>query len=547
MIVSGLISRHYTPATFDEMTLANQRIVTVSEAKTINVHAPSDTAVEFWYAGSKVADMTDAGSGNWTCTWTPTSTDYTGSVAKAVGNNSGSSQELVVVVATANRIANTNLMTWTLVGNTMTRTSGIADPFGGTSAYRFTMPVTPPATDTGVNQNGGMSPSLTTNNHSIEMWYRRSSHPTAPKAFSITVSGGGGGRIDCVEGWSFVNKSFMQVVERRADGWERVWVTLVDQASATSQWFINISDSLFATNGYVGGEYIDIAFVRSIDAQLPFTINQQLSFYLESVSGVQEIYAARHPYTSTLPTAGISNHWHVIVIKPTGWTKAGNYKTIFFYPAIVDTGEAVQGGTIQTLLAAGDYANTHNCVLIVCKLGNNNQYAGRQWGGVNTNGDYNRSAYWGELMPFVARKFLGASSNPNKMACCGYSATGWAALAVMIRHTDNIGIAASFDAPHTASYTFGGAGFDQSFTTEANWSTFNPIERIAPDKVKLSDRTRIVLEGYTIYDTHFAALVEEMDAEGVPYLANDTDFGGHRFSSGWLPTAISNMISLMDD
>jgi hypothetical protein len=195
----------------------NQEIITEDIAYNIVVSARGNTVVTIYDGVTELGQATDNLDNTFTYAWTPASPDYDVNLT-AVGDVTGISENVVVVVAEANAISQ-DFTNWTKSNASITVTGGQADPDGGTAAYLVTGYA---ATNTQMRINKAATVTPTEFNSGFEIWAK----PNGLNVLMIYPLESGAdnyGYLDLSSGQSLAVNAFIKIVETKDDGWVRVW------------------------------------------------------------------------------------------------------------------------------------------------------------------------------------------------------------------------------------------------------------------------------------------------------------------------------------
>lgn len=523
---------------------SNQEILTVSTAYSVSVSAPADSSVDFYVNGSLLSAMTNAGGGVFTYSWTPASIASSVSV-KATGNVTGDTPTYIVTVAEANLIA-TNMTTWTVSGCTITAAAGVTHPDGTGAVYE----VKPTAAGTASRTfYRTVSPAPSVFSSGYEIWVgTKAGSPTNVLSFNNAVANT---FYDFVTDMNECGNMYSAVVETRVVAgitWKRCQVQRLSTAPSAQATMFHYLCKTTNTNSYdiTAGElascgiYVcDPRWVGS--TSLPFTPRQKMACYRDTAFvGTGERWYYKHPFVDTESNmAGGPGGLTIRVLKPTGWTKTGNYKVLYCLPALIDTTETSLGhATATQTMIDGDYHNTYNCVVVIPYDRNN-----FLWWGCKADGSANTH----DFMAFVLRQWtidlLGASPDRNKHVLLGYSKSAFAAHSLMLRHSDKFGYAAGWDSPLINAWPNNQT--PDAFTTQAQFNLYDPIQ-LLPTKVSaIDDKRRILVMGYEVFESETNAFMTALNSYNVSYYLRLVDEGVHSWgTTTWVPVAVAELMKL---
>ena len=513
---------------------ANQEIVTVSVEYTVSVLSYVDTEVSIYDGETLLGAATDNEDGTFSYAWTPETEDYDVNLI-AVGNVSGNSTTISVVVAESNAISQ-DFTNWSKKNASITVTGGQADPDGGTAAYLVTGYE---ATNTQMQINKAATVTPTEFNSGFEIWAK----PNGLNVLMIYPLEDGSNNyayIDLESGQSRVSDALVKIVERKSDGWVRIWFNFQDALAGPKSYYLYLCNTIGDLSPDVSaGEGMYLFEPRTASTgTLPFTDYQKLSaMYVSTVSGVEQ-WEYRHPFINT--SADLSASARVLeVIRPTSWSASGSYPTLHALPAL---GKSIENAALD--FTSGDYANTYNCVIVMPRF---DEPGGKiPWYGMKNDNTDNQHGFVADVMTAFSEEFLAGASGKENHLLLGYSKSANGAYSLILRNPTKFGYACGWDGPwvldwDTEAVSF---GLDTAFGTEAQFDLYDPYQILAANVASVNDKKRLVLLGYETFQQDQVDMKALLDANSVLYTYDATDTGDHSFGGGWLDDAVAELFAL---
>lgn len=515
----------------------NQEIVTANVEYAVSVYAPSDTAVTLYDGATEIGAMTDAGGGTFTYAWTPSATPDYDINLNVIGNVSGQSASIKVVAAEANTI-DQNITTWSKSNASITITGGQADPDGGTSAYLVTGYE---ATNTQMRINKASSGTPTEFNNGFEVWAK----PNGYNVLMIYPLEDGGNHycyIDLTTGQTAGTAYYCKIVERKEDGWVRIWTNMANAATAGQKniYFYFCNAFLDNSPDTTAGQGMYLYQPRSTNGVLPFTQYQKMQVYKASEASGVEIWEYRHPFIrSAADTESAVVRRTIEVIKPTGWSAAGSYRNLHLLPAL---GKGVED--YMAAVASADYATTYSCVIAAPRFAEASGSV--QWYGQKNDGTDDQHAFVAEVMPGFMEEFLAGASGRENHFLCGYSKSANGAYSLILRNPTVFGYAAGWDGAWVINWASENVslGLNTAFGTEAQWQLYDPYQILTSNLAAVNDKTRLVLHGYETFQSDQVDMKALLDANGIGCDYNAADTNNHSYAGGWLPGALAALFGL---
>lgn len=517
---------------------ADRTIVPVGTVTTVTVRAPDDTAVAIHDRTRKLGDAVDAGEGVFTFAWAPAAPDDAIALT-AVGDAAGSSAAVRILAdATGTRVP-ASVASWQK-NNKAVVTTGMADPFGGTSACKvaasgtFTSP-------TSIQLSAVPSPAMTRADCGLEFWAR----PGEMTAIAFHSGGQNQCQLDLVTGESDGNGAVATVVEARADGWRRIWITRENASSPPPYVRLYPVAGLGGTGTLANaGDGLFLHDVRMVDGPLPFALAERTRarrIAVDAATGV-ETYKWRNSRVDEPSTA--IDAQRIDVLKPAGWTADGTYPVVYALTALPNEADKAMAA-----FRAAKVVETYGVVVVAIGFGSSS------WYGRRADGTFDEHAFAAQALPAFARAFCGGVADPEKNLLVGYSKAGNAAVSLLLRNRETFGYAAAWDGywnarVDTVTATNPDYGQAEDFTTQMDFERYNPVDILAARRAAVADKARLVLTGWAFDDGNGATFRDDqidmkaaLDLAAIAYAYDATQRGNHAWSSGWLAGTVAEMMA----
>lgn len=534
---------------------ANQEIVLVSAAYAVKVLAPDDTAVNLYQNGTLLGAMTLT-AGVWGYSWTPSAVASNANLT-AVGNVTGTGLALNCTVAEANGL-NQTMSAWSVGGVSATIVaagSGILDPDGGTNAYNW---AAGSVTSGQILAYTSITGSLTDSFASSEIWVTPKNPGVAGAIDSIVFNNASNGAVLCVgarSGEGSASDGTAWIAEQRTVGgriWSRVqWMPTKSTTTHNPIYHYITNNSQNNNAVFVVGDGMYCYHPRAVSTtHLAPSINQQMAMYFDSLQGTMgatngyERYYFKHPWCDTVANmAGGPGGVEVRVVKPTGWTKTGNYPVVYWLKPIAPGGEA--GEQLTYTMTVDQYANLYNCICVE-PFERTQGY----WWGKYDDGTHNVYDWlYQVLVPWV-RANLGVSSLKIDTLFISYSKGGNHLASSSINYAPVVGVAGWWDAATDSVYPAANADLSYNTVTIYNQYDFQHMVAASPTILNvLKDGKHVISDGYYAWGPDQLNLKAVYDANSVPYdyrrvLGSMHSWGSSTSGNLWTQDLVARMFAL---
>jgi len=140
------------------------------------------------------------------------------------------------------------------------------------------------------------------------------------------------------------------------------------------------------------------------------------------------------------------------------------------------------------------------------------------------------------VLPFVDRNYPTTGRSDDRLLL-GFSKSGWGAFSLVLRHPDQFGKAAAWDAPLMME-TSGQYGSGPIFGTQENFELYRISTLLRSRAADLQGRPRLFHLGYGNFRDHHSRLEILLSELNVPHRCKDGPLRTHHWSSGWVPEAV---------
>ncbi len=145
------------------------------------------------------------------------------------------------------------------------------------------------------------------------------------------------------------------------------------------------------------------------------------------------------------------------------------------------------------------------------------------------------------VVPFIEQRYPARAERDGRLIV-GFSKSGWGAYSLLLRHPDQFGKAAAWDAPLMESRP-ARFGMGPIFGTQENFEQYRIttlLERHAPD---LRAMNRLILLGYGNFRDQHEQAHALMVNRNVPHVYHDGPKREHIWESGWLTEAVELLLN----
>jgi len=146
------------------------------------------------------------------------------------------------------------------------------------------------------------------------------------------------------------------------------------------------------------------------------------------------------------------------------------------------------------------------------------------------------------VLPYVESHYP-AIAEPHGRLLLGFSKSGWGAYSLLLRHPNQFGRAAAWDAPLMLDQP-GKYGSGEIFGTAENFDKYQVTALLARHADAVRTGRRFVLLGYGNFRHDHRAAHELMQKLGIEHDYRDGPRRKHEWSSGWLPDAVELLLQL---
>lgn len=144
-----------------------------------------------------------------------------------------------------------------------------------------------------------------------------------------------------------------------------------------------------------------------------------------------------------------------------------------------------------------------------------------------------QESYFLKVVVPLIEKTYPASKQPQDRLLLGFSKSGWGAWSLLLRHPEQFGRAAAWDAPLMMK-EIGKYGTREILGTQEHFDKYRPADLLQASAVKLQKETRLILAGYGNFRGHHQQAHVLLDELKIPHRYQDGPARKHDWHSGWV-------------
>lgn len=146
------------------------------------------------------------------------------------------------------------------------------------------------------------------------------------------------------------------------------------------------------------------------------------------------------------------------------------------------------------------------------------------------------------VVPFIEKEYPVDKSRSGRWLI-GFSKGGYGAVSLLLRHPELFDRAAAWDAPfmleHPNRYQMA-----DIFDNQQNFDRYRIPQLVTSQVEKLQQEPRLILTGYNLFRDHHTKLHRQLTSQKIPHIYRDGPQREHRWNSGWLEEAVSQLATL---
>jgi S-formylglutathione hydrolase FrmB len=145
------------------------------------------------------------------------------------------------------------------------------------------------------------------------------------------------------------------------------------------------------------------------------------------------------------------------------------------------------------------------------------------------------------VVPFVEKTYP-TQATPEGRLLLGFSKSGWGAWSLLLRHPEQFGRAAAWDAPLMMDQ-IGKYGTAAIFGSQATFEPYRIADLLPAKRNALGNDSRLILTGYGNFRAEHEqahAILRELT---IPHEYRDGPHRKHDWHSGWMPEAVDLLVS----
>jgi hypothetical protein len=145
------------------------------------------------------------------------------------------------------------------------------------------------------------------------------------------------------------------------------------------------------------------------------------------------------------------------------------------------------------------------------------------------------------VVPFVEKSYP-ARSEPAGRLLLGFSKSGWGAWSLLLRHSDQFGRAAAWDAPLMMNgIRLYGSG--PIFGTQENFEKYRLVNLLREQREALSARPRLILTAFGNFGREHQQMAELLEELRIPRVTRYGPERKHDWHSGWVAEAVELLLN----
>jgi hypothetical protein len=149
------------------------------------------------------------------------------------------------------------------------------------------------------------------------------------------------------------------------------------------------------------------------------------------------------------------------------------------------------------------------------------------------------------VIPFMEQRYAVSKTAADRLLL-GFSKSGYGAFSLLLRNPDVFGKAYSWDSPIAMSTPATPWGSMPIYGTHANFARYH-VSRLLRQQAPLlrGGPPRLFLGGYSVasFRSDHARTAALMRSLAIPHGYDSGRFRGHAWNTGWVPTAVSRLLS----
>jgi len=145
-----------------------------------------------------------------------------------------------------------------------------------------------------------------------------------------------------------------------------------------------------------------------------------------------------------------------------------------------------------------------------------------------------------EVVPFIDETYP-TLAKPEGRLLVGFSKSGWGAFSLLLRHPDQFGRAAAWDAPLMKAEP-NQFGMGPIFGTQENFEKYQITRLLRRQAADLTGEPRLIHLGYGNFRSHHQDADALMKSLNISRIYHDGPHRKHAWESGWLREAVELLI-----
>jgi putative esterase len=232
-------------------------------------------------------------------------------------------------------------------------------------------------------------------------------------------------------------------------------------------------------------------------------------------------HEVRSPYQSGVTT--------IRVLLPARTDPKKTYPVVFLLPVEVQGNSKYGDGMAEAY--KHDLANRHSAIFVAPSFSHLPWYADHP-----TEPAIRQETYFLRVVVPAIERHYPASRNAADRHLVGFSKSGWGALSLLLRHPDQFGRVAAWDAPLMMDKPV--YGMDKIVANRQTFESYHVPTLIKGRGGELGNKARLCLLGYGSFRADHQRLHASLKEWKIPHEYRDGPFRKHDWHSGWLSEAV---------
>jgi S-formylglutathione hydrolase FrmB len=221
------------------------------------------------------------------------------------------------------------------------------------------------------------------------------------------------------------------------------------------------------------------------------------------------------------------------VLLPDRLEKDKRYPVVYVLP--VEAGNGSQFGDGLLEVKKLDLHNKYGVIVVAPTFAHLPCYADHP-----TNEKLRQETYFTTVVvPAVESRYPAVAEARGRLLL-GFSKSGWGAFCLLLRHPDQFGRAAAWDAPLTMVRPQ--FGMNDIVGTQENFESYRLAALVEKQAKRLGPQPRLGIMGYASFREHHQSFHDQLVRLQVPHEYRDVRKPKHTWDAGWLAEAVEFLV-----